>query len=70
MAAVYYEGGANCAIMAFAAIRYDDRVYGQDTDSEGNPLEDREGNPVMKVDSGENKWILSDNYVPYIYYAQ
>lgn len=70
MAAEYYEGGANCAIMAFAAIRYDDRVYVQDTDSEGNPLEDGEGNPVMKVDSGENKWILSDNYVPYIYYAQ
>lgn len=52
MAAVYYEGGANCAILAYAAINYD-----QDGDYDTAGAE-------------TDEWILSDNYVPYIYYEK
>ena len=57
MKASLYEGGSNAALLSYAAIYYD--------------LTDTTNGDANSYNDGENtvnaKWILSDNYVPFIY---
>lgn len=55
----YNAGGRNSAIIVFAAMRYDDRVYETSTDESS-------GVETTTLKSGSDRWIVSDNYASYI----
>lgn len=57
MKASLYEGGSNAALLSYAAIYYD---LTDETNTDAHPY-------TYDESTVNAKWILSDNYVPFIY---